>query len=197
MSTWIVVIAVVVLFLAGLRLWLTANRLDRLHIRTQAAWAALDGAMARRIVATRALAVTGDLPPGLAATLRTLADAADSASRSEKETAEARLSRALEQVSGVQRGPLGRELADSEERVMLANQFYNDAVRDTRALRASWFPRLFRLAGHAPLPDYFAVPVGDRPATRDATQDAARNTAQDTAQDATQDATQDTALDLP
>ncbi|MGB3444922.1 MAG: NUDIX hydrolase, partial [Actinophytocola sp.] len=35
-----------------LGLWLaaTANRLDRLHVRTDAAWAALDAALARRAV---------------------------------------------------------------------------------------------------------------------------------------------------
>ena len=45
MSTWIIVAVIVVLLVIALRLWMTANRLDRLHIRTNAAWVALDGAL--------------------------------------------------------------------------------------------------------------------------------------------------------
>ena len=52
---------------------------------------------------------------------------------------------------------LAAELLDATERVALARSFYNDAVRDTRALRAVWFTRLFRLAGRAALPDYFEI----------------------------------------
>ena len=52
---------------------------------------------------------------------------------------------------------LAAELLDAGERVALARRFYNDAVRDTRALRAVWFTRLFRLAGRAELPDYFEI----------------------------------------
>ena len=38
------------LLFAALRLWITANRLDRLHVRTEAAWFALEGALSRRVV---------------------------------------------------------------------------------------------------------------------------------------------------
>ena len=50
---------------------------------------------------------------------------------------------------------------------MLARRFYNDAVRDTRALRAVLFTRIFGLAGRAALPDYFEIaeyPAPHRPA---------------------------------
>ena len=48
--------------------WLlgTANRLDRLHVRTDAAWAGLDATLARRAVVTRAVAATGSVPPACA-----------------------------------------------------------------------------------------------------------------------------------
>ena len=52
MTTVVVVVLVFLLLVAALRLWTTANRLDRLHVRTEAAWSALEGALARRIVAT-------------------------------------------------------------------------------------------------------------------------------------------------
>ena len=61
MTTVVVVVLVVLLLVAALRLWITANRLDRLHVRTEAAWSALEGALARRIVATRAVAAAGGL----------------------------------------------------------------------------------------------------------------------------------------
>lgn len=155
MITTIVIIVVVLLLLAAFRLWLTANRLDRLHVRTEAAWAALVEALARRIVAARALAALGHLSAEVAADVRRRADAADAAPRPERETAEQALAQVLDAIGVQQQGELAGELADTAERVSLAGQFYNDAVRDTRALRASWFTQLFRLAGHARLPDYF------------------------------------------
>jgi type II secretory pathway pseudopilin PulG len=155
-----IVVAVVILLLlaAAFRLWLTANRLDRLHLRTEAAWAALEQALARRIVAARAIAAAGHLPPPTSGRLRELADAADAAPRAAREVAERSLGAALDGLREDECGDLAPELADAAERVVLARQFYNDAVRDTRGLRASWFTRLFGLAGHALLPEYFGQP---------------------------------------
>ena len=170
MVTTIIVIVVVLLLLAAFRLWLTANRLDRLHVRTQAAWAALDGALARRIVAARALAATGRLGVERSAELHRLADAADAVGRADRDDAETALSRTLAAIPPEHQAELAPELSDAAERVLLARRFYNDAVRDTRALRASWFTRFFRLAGRALLPDYFELPeeVGAGPVQRTA-----------------------------
>ncbi|MDQ3787713.1 MAG: NUDIX hydrolase, partial [Actinomycetota bacterium] len=52
----LVVVVLVVALILGLWLAATANRLDRLHVRTDAAWAALDAALARRAVVARAVA---------------------------------------------------------------------------------------------------------------------------------------------
>src|SRR4051794_28081361 len=117
------------LLIAALRLWLTANRLDRLHVRTQAAWAALEGALARRVVAARAVAVAGGLDPERAAMLRGLARTADSADRAHRADAENDLSRALAALPSTIPTDLAGELADAGERVLLARRFYNDAVR--------------------------------------------------------------------
>ncbi|OJV30974.1 MAG: hypothetical protein BGO26_03105 [Actinobacteria bacterium 69-20] len=155
----LVTVVVVLLLLSAFRLWLTAHRLDRLHKRTEAAWAACEEALARRIVAARALAATGHLPPSDSADLRAAATAADRAPRSSRDAAEQALTDVLGGVSLDRRGDLADELADAEERVTLACRFYNDAVRDTRALRASWFTRFFRLAGRARLPEYFDMPA--------------------------------------
>ena len=157
MTTVVVVVLLVVLLIAAFRLWLTANRLDRLHVRTEAAWAALEGALSRRIVATRAAAATGAFSEGDGDRLRQLTRQADRADRAHRADAENDLSRALAAQPPVIEADLAAELLDAGERVALARSFYNDAVRDTRALRAAWFTRLFRLAGRAALPDYFEI----------------------------------------
>ena len=159
MTTTIVVLLVALLLFAALRLWITANRLDRLHVRTEAAWSALEGALARRVVAARAVAATGGLPPEQADELRRVADAADRADRRHRADAENDLSRALALLPPPAEEHLAAELADAAERVVLARRFYNDAVRDTRALRGVWFTRMFGLAGRAALPEYFEIAV--------------------------------------
>jgi len=157
MTTAVVVVLVVLLLFAALRLWITANRLDRLHVRTEAAWSALEGALARRIVATRAVAAAGVWQHPESDELRRLADVADRADRSHRADAENDLSRALSAIPAASDPDLAAELVDAGERVVLARRFYNDAVRDTRALRAVLFTRIFGLAGRAALPDYFEI----------------------------------------
>ncbi len=167
--TPIIAIVVLLLLIAALRLWLTANRLDRLHVRTEAAWAALEGALSRRVVAARAVAAAGGLEPERAAMLRGLARQADSADRAHRADAENDLSRALAALPGCVPAELNGELADAQQRLTLARRFYNDAVRDTRALRAAWFTRFFRLAGSAALPEYFEIAeLHPRPVDRSA-----------------------------
>ncbi len=166
MTTLIVVLLVALLLVAALRLWITANRLDRLHVRTEAAWTALEGALSRRVVAARAVAAAGGFPPAQAAELRRVADVADRADRVHRADAENDLSRALAVLPAPGEPHLAAELADANERVLLARRFYNDAVRDTRALRAVWFTRVFRLAGRAALPEYFEIAESTGPPGR-------------------------------
>lgn len=132
----------------------TANRLDRLHVRTDAAWAALDAALARRAVVARA--VSTQLPAG--ERLRAAADTAESAPRGERELAENELTRLLAAVDrSAMSDALERELHDAEHRLVIARRMHNDAVRDTRALRGRRKVRYFRLAGSAPAPEYFEI----------------------------------------
>jgi hypothetical protein len=127
-----------------------ATRLDRLHVRTDAAWAALDAALYRRAVVASAVHGYG--------ALRHPAHAALLAGPSVREEVENELGRAL---SVLDRGRLepacaGR-LADAEQAVVIARRVYNDAVRDTLALRSRRLVRWLRLAGTAPLPRYFEI----------------------------------------
>jgi 8-oxo-dGTP pyrophosphatase MutT (NUDIX family) len=160
--TWIVVITLAVLvamiMVVGAWAFQTANRLDRLHVRYDLSWQALDGALARRAVVARAVAVDayGGGPEGRR--LAALADTAERASRSGREAAENELSAALALVDPASLPvALVAELADAEARVLLARRFHNDAVRDTLALRERSAVRWLRLGGTAALPTYFEI----------------------------------------
>lgn len=157
MTSVIIALAIVLLLLIALRLWMTANRLDRLHIRTNSAWVALDGALQRRQVAVRAAAAAGAFGGHQVDGIRELTPGDDTADRARRAQQENDLSRWLAQAPPLEVPELAAELADAAERVTLARTFYNDAVRDTRTLRAVRFTRWFRLAGTAALPDFFEI----------------------------------------
>jgi hypothetical protein len=135
----------------------TAGRLDRLHARVDAAWAALDAQLVRRAAAARAVAAT--LPPGPAAeSLDAAARAALDAGAQGREECENDLSRALRGALPLL--PAGAELGElrtAATRVGLARSFHNAAVRDTRAVRLRRIPRALHLAGHRALPQYFEI----------------------------------------
>lgn len=172
MITWVVIIAlvvlVVVILLVAAWAFQTANRLDRLHVRYDLSWQALDGALARRAVVARAVAVDayGGGPDGKR--LAAHADAAERAPRTAREAAENELSAALALVDPASLPvALVAELADAEARVLLARRFHNDAVRDTLALRERPAVRLLRLGGHAALPTYFEIAERAEASSRD------------------------------
>ena len=136
----------------------TANRLDRLHVRYDLSWQALDGALARRAVVARAVAADAYGAGRAGRRLAALADAAERAPRPAREAAENELSTALATVDPASLpGALIAELADAEARVLLARRFHNDAVRDTLALRERPPVRWLRLGGTAALPTYFEI----------------------------------------
>jgi 8-oxo-dGTP pyrophosphatase MutT (NUDIX family) len=143
--------ALVILLVASCLL--RANRLDRLHVRTDAAAAALLAALERRAVVARAVAL--HLADN---TLHTVATQTESAPTRDREAAENDLSGLL---AGLDRArlpePLRAELVDAEQRVMIARRVHNDAVRDTLALRSRRLVRWLRLAGTAPAPGYFEI----------------------------------------
>ncbi|BCI52918.1 exopolyphosphatase [Mycolicibacterium litorale] len=160
--TWVVITALVVLLVVVLLIsvwaYQTAHRLDRLHVRYDLSWQALDGALARRAVVARAVAVDAYAGGPQGRRLAALADAAERAPRSAREAAENELSAALALVDPAALPvALVAELADAEARVLLARRFHNDAVRDTLALRERTPVRLLRLGGTAALPSYFEI----------------------------------------
>jgi hypothetical protein len=128
----------------------TATRLDRLHVRTDAAWAALDAALYRRALTVSALESS--------VALRRAAHAAMHARPSAREDLENELCRLLSALDRRRLAPASAsKLADAEQRVVIARRVYHDAVRDTLALRSHRLVRWLRLAGTAPLPRYFEI----------------------------------------
>lgn len=154
-------LAVCVVVLVALYVTWTAGRLDRMHARVDAAWAALDAQLVRRAAAARALLV--HLPPGPEA------DAVDARSaealavgESGRDVVENALTRALRAAVPLlpatpEAEQALEELHTASSRVVLARAFHNGAVTDTRALRRRRLPRLLHLAGHRAVPTFFDV----------------------------------------
>jgi hypothetical protein len=144
-----------------------AGRLDRLHARLEAARAALDAALVRRSSVALELASSGLLDPATSLLLAGAAHDARSANN-DQELPESDLTRALRAVfgqpgfrsslTGVEGAEeLLTELESAAHQVFLARKFYNDAVAATRAARRRPLARLLRLAGGAPLPEFFEI----------------------------------------
>lgn len=154
--TWAVALVVVLVLLCAYVTW-TAGRIDRLHARVDAAWAALDAQLVRRASAARAL-VPHVRDGAAAAALDELAHIALAAGEPGRETVENDLSRVLRgAVGALAPGADREELRTAASRVALARSFHNAAVKDTRTLRWRRLPRLLRLAGHRRMPTYFEI----------------------------------------
>ncbi|NNG95812.1 NUDIX hydrolase [Gordonia araii NBRC 100433] len=162
------IVAGAVLALALLWAYRVANRLDRLHVRTDLARQALTATLDRRAVVARAIAAAlrargEDDLERMGAELAADADRAEAAPFAERENPENEMSILLGKVAAATKGiephptELISEIADAQTRVMMARRFYNDAVRDTRTLALRRPVRWLRLGGRAPLPDYFEI----------------------------------------
>ena len=150
------VLLAVALVLLGVYVSWTAGRLDRLHARVDASWAALDAQLVRRAAAARALVPL--LPPEHGARLDAAAHDSLEGGEEGREAVENALTRALR--ASVPALPPDADLAELEHaatRVGLARSFHNTAVKDTRAVRWRRIPRLLRLAGHRAMPTYFEI----------------------------------------
>jgi hypothetical protein len=167
------IIVVVVVAMLGVYVSWRAGRLDRLHARLEARRAALDVALVRRSSVALEFASSGLLDPATSLLLATAAHDARSAQSGHgrdggQELPESDLTRALRAVFG-QPGfrdslngtdgaeELLAELEGAAHQVFLARKFYNDAVAATRAARRPPLVRLLRLAGGAPLPEFFEI----------------------------------------
>ncbi|UEA61742.1 NUDIX hydrolase [Gordonia otitidis] len=159
----VVFVVVVVVIVAAAWAYKTANRLDRLNVRVDLARRSLEAALERRSVVARAIATwmetsTDERDRQVATQLTAVADRAERATPDQREDAENDVSAALARTdNGTRPASLSIELADAETRVMMARRFYNDAVRDTRALATRRPVRWLRLGGTAAPPAYFEI----------------------------------------
>lgn len=167
MSLPVFLTIVAVLAATGVYISWRAGRLDRLHARLETARASLDAALVRRSSVALELASSGLLDPAASLLLADLAHDARSA-QTGRELAESDLTRALRAVfsqpdfhASLERREgaeeLLAELESTAHQVFLARKFYNDAVAATTAARRRWLARLLRLAGGAPMPEFFEI----------------------------------------
>lgn len=154
-SAWVwvgVALVVVAVLLAFWFSW-TAGRLDRMHLRVEAAEASLRAQLHRRASVAMELAGGGLGDPASALLLM-------ETSRSARETegegaehwlAESELTAALFALDlpPPSAEPLVEELVDSARKASMARRIHNDLVATTRQLHARRRVRWFHLAGHA------------------------------------------------
>jgi hypothetical protein len=158
-GTWLLSVACVLLVLLLAWTFFALTRLRRLAGRVRRAREVLDAALLRRAELSAALARerADDLGPDLTAALAGAAAGVRAPSAGDREAAENLLGRRLRRVPEPVLTP---ELIDAGMRVALARRFYNDAVRDTRALRRRRLSRVLRLHARRPLPRYFDIDDG-------------------------------------
>ena len=161
---WLIA-AVLVAILLTFWVTLTLTRLDRLHARVDAAQAALDAQLVRRAAALLQLAERPDsgLATQRACELISTARAALAVRQWQESDRRAMENQVGRAIAGLQQdrprlpADAVTELAEAATRVMIARRFFNDAVRDTRTLRARRMPRLLHLAGRRELPLFFDI----------------------------------------
>jgi hypothetical protein len=155
----VTIIAVLVVALLASWVTFTATRVDRLHGRVDKARAALETQLVRRAAAAQALVDRAGprISAERADRLRVAARVALAAEDGVRESAENDLARALQDLPADLDPALLQDLTDATTRVLLARRFYNDAVRDTQALRRRFLPRLLRLGGRRPVPTFFEI----------------------------------------
>ncbi|SOD74274.1 hypothetical protein SAMN05892883_3456 [Jatrophihabitans sp. GAS493] len=161
---WVAILLLAVL--ATFWITFTLTRLDRLHARVDAAFAALDAQLVRRAAALleAAESVSAD-EAGVSAgfdpaVLARVAIEALHAAPDRREVIENRVGRSIAELaenSALVSARAGAELHEACARLVIARRFYNDAVRDTRGLRARRMPRILHLAGHRELPQFFDI----------------------------------------
>jgi hypothetical protein len=158
---WLLTAAVALLVVVAWTGW-TLTRLRRLEARVARAWTALDTQLQRRAGLAEELARNFPAAMGeeRAARLAAAAAEARAPAAADREMAENALGRALRELPDELPGvptALQTDLTGTTTRVGLARRFYNDAVRDTRALRRGRLPRLLRLHASRPLPRFFDI----------------------------------------
>ena len=151
----VLLIAFLILLLAWYLSFL-AGRLDRLHHRVETSWEHLDALLQRRAAIALEISHSEEIDPATGMLLMAAAYQAREANIIERNEAETSLSETLRLLSKEAKNEIGGtllgELERVTEKIALAVTIHLEAVNSARALRSKIIFRIFRLAGHAPLP---------------------------------------------
>ncbi len=162
-TNWLLLVLVLLIFT-----WYLSNlagRLDRLHLKAEAARASLDAQLAHRTSAVgRLVEKIGDSNQSITSLKTAWREAlmielaqSDTQSQWQIETElTLRLNEVFETQPSLEGDPaiteLMRDLAAACRRVQYARAFHNDAQKAALEVRSRWVVRSFRLAGRARLP---------------------------------------------
>lgn len=155
----IVVSLFFVLLLIGWYLSFLASRLDVLHHRVETSWAHLDALLQRRAALALEIAHSKAVDPATSLVLTAAAYEAREANIVERSDAEIALSQSLRLLlSDEVSMPSGLEvelinsLGALSEKISVGITIHTEAVQSAQSLRSKLLFKVFRLAGHAPLP---------------------------------------------
>jgi chorismate mutase len=148
-----------VLLLSGWYLSFLASRLDVLHHRVETSWAHLDALLQRRAALALEIAHSKAVDPATSLVLTAAAYEAREANIVERSDAEIALSQSLRLLLADEVSmPSGLEVESINslnalsEKISVGITIHTEAVQSAQALRSKLLFKIFRLAGHAPLP---------------------------------------------
>lgn len=141
----------------------SATRLDRLHHRVETSWEHLDALLQRRAAIALDIAHKSNLDPATYLLLASSAFQAREAIIIERSEAESSLSESLrllqsdsQDVTGTIAPSSLAELESITDKIKMSINIHLEAVNAVGNLRSKVVFRIFRLAGHAPLPVHYA-----------------------------------------
>ena len=137
----------------------SASRLDRLHHRVETSWEHLDALLQRRAAIALDIVHHEEIDPALNLLITASAYQAREAGIIDRSDAETSLSESLKRLRDdldlkeiVISHDLERELREITEKIKVAITIHLEAVNAARRVREKPLIKVFRLAGHAPLP---------------------------------------------
>ncbi|CAN2239591.1 hypothetical protein MCEMZLE42_00772 [actinobacterium SCGC AAA044-D11] len=151
------------LLLFGWYLSALASRLDALHHRVETSWAHLDALLQKRAAIALEIALSKGVDAATSLVLTAAAYQAREANIVERSDAEIALSQSLDLIlsdeiaapSGIDTGLLD-SLKSLTEKISVGITIHTEAVTSAQKLRNRSLFKIFRLAGHAPLPMRYA-----------------------------------------
>jgi len=158
-----ILIIIFALLLGAWYLSFLASRLDRLHHRVETSWEHLDALLQRRAAIALEISHFAAIDPATSFLLTAAAYQAREANIIERSDAESALSETLKLIRSqdmatttASESDIFAGLVRITEKISVGITIHTEAVNTARNLRSQFIFRIFRLAGHAPLPMRYA-----------------------------------------